>query len=126
MKTIAHDTTERSLTVCGERRPLPIQPRRYSYDFADQRDAAGIAALGDHYSPAAVRASLATGDDEWIVARRGRVIVAAVHVRAADRRGAHAIDAPVVAEEHRACGLERYLTHLADVWLRAMAASAAA
>src|SRR5215207_7859601 len=106
MTTIAHDTTERSPTVRGERRPAPVQPRQYSYDFADQRDAAGIAALGDHRSLAAVRASLAKGDDEWIVARQGRVIIAVVHVGLAGPRRAHEIDTPVVAEEHRDGGLE--------------------
>jgi hypothetical protein len=104
----------------GETRPIPFQPPRYSYGFADEHDAPAIAAMGDAYPLPEVHASLARGDDEWIVARRGRRVVAVVRLR-----GPRA-DAPVVAAEHCCLGLGRYLTHLADVWVRAMSLPAAA
>ncbi len=118
-------------------RPAPFAPSRYEYGFAGPGDEAAIAALvtadaiaarGGAWSAGAsarqtisdVRQSLAIGEDEWIVARRGRAIVAAVRVRAHLRAGAHLQAAPSVDPAHRHCGLERYLAHLALVWLRAV------
>jgi hypothetical protein len=118
-------------------RPAPFAPSRYEYGFAGPGDEAAIAALVTADAIAArggtssvgaiadqtisdVRQSLAIGEDEWIVARHGRAIVAAVRVRAHLRVGAHLQAAPSVDPAHRQCGLERYLAHLALVWLRAM------
>jgi len=96
-----------------------IPPPRYSFDFADTPDASRIAALGARYTLDAVRQSLAEGNDEWITARRGEDIVAAVRIRAAEQWFGHTVEAPVV-------GLERYLTHLAELWVRALTPPSAA
>ena len=125
MTTITQEATDRSPVVCTGPRPVPVPPGRYAYDFADRADAPRIADLGGHHSLAAVRASLAAGDDEWIVARRGPTVVAAVCVRCGFPDGTHTIDAPAVAEEHRHCGLERYLTHLAQIWTQSIGRAAA-
>jgi triphosphoribosyl-dephospho-CoA synthetase len=68
----------------------------------------------------AVRQSLANGNDEWIIARHGRDIVAAVRIRAEEQWLVHTVDAPVVAAQHLRCGLDRYLTHLAELWVQSL------
>jgi ketosteroid isomerase-like protein len=106
--------------VLDEPRTVPFRPPRYSFDFADTRDASRIAALGAQYTLDGVRQSLATGNDEWITARRGRDIVAAVCIRTEEQWLVHTVDAPVVAAQHVHSGLERYLTHLAEVWVQSL------
>jgi hypothetical protein len=103
-----------------------IPPPRYSFDFADTPDASRIAALGARYTLDAVRQSLAEGNDEWITARRGEDIVAAVRIRAAEQSFVRTVEAPVVAARHLQSGLERYLTHLAELWVRALTSPSAA
>ena len=106
--------------VLDEPRTVPFQPPRYSFDFADTPDASRIAALGDQYTPDVVRRSLAEGNEEWITARRGRDVVAAVRIRAEEQWLVHTVDAPVVAPQHLHSGLERYLTHLAELWVQSL------
>lgn len=104
-----------------ESRTAPFKPPRYSFDSADPRDALGIAALGAHYAIDVVQRSLAKGDDEWITARRGQDIVAAVRIRAEEQQVVHTVEAPFVAARHLHYGLERYLTHLAELWIQSFA-----
>jgi hypothetical protein len=111
-------TTDYVPVVRDERRPAPFQPPRYAFDFANAPDASRIAALGAQYTLDAVRHSLAEGNDEWIIARRRQAIVAAVRIRADDHWPGHTVEAPVVAVQHLHSGLERYLTHLAELWMR--------
>ena len=111
-------TTDHVHVARDETRPAPFQPPRYSFDFANTSDASRIAALGTQYTLDAVRRSLADGNDEWIIARRRQAIVAAVRIRAENEWSGHVVDAPVVDVQHRHSGLERYLTHLAALWLR--------
>jgi hypothetical protein len=120
MTSPARETTSHLQVVLDEPRTVPFQPPRYSFDFADTADASWIAALGAQYTLDVVRQSLAKGNDEWITARRGRDIVAAVRIRAEDQRLAHVVDAPVVAAQHLHSGLERYLTHLAELWVQSL------
>jgi hypothetical protein len=120
MTSPARETTVHLQVVRDEPRTVPFQPPRYSFDFAYTPDASRIAALGAQYTLDAVRKSLANGNDEWIVARHGRDIVAAVHIRAEEQWLVHAVDAPVVAAQHLHCGLERYLTHLAELWVQSL------
>jgi hypothetical protein len=107
--------------VLDEPGTVPFQPPRYSFDFADTPDASRIAALGAQYTLDAVRQSLAKGNEEWITARRGRDIVAAVRIRADEQWLVCTVDAPVVAAQHLHSGLERYLTHLAELWVQSLA-----
>ena len=120
MNTIAQETTAHLQVVRTEKRAEPFAPPRYTYDFANTADASRIAALGGYCSLAAVRKDLAEGNDEWIVARRGQEIVAVVRVRTDEPWRSYKVDAPVVAEQHQRCGLERYLTHLADLWIQSI------
>jgi hypothetical protein len=120
MNSIAQETTAHLQVVRNETRTEPFQPRRYTYDFADVGDAPRIAALGGYCSLATVRTSLVEGNDEWIVARRDGVIVAAIRVRGDEPWRSYKVDAPVVADEHRRCGLERYLSYLADLWIHSI------
>jgi hypothetical protein len=115
------ETTTHLQAVLEEPRMVPFQPRRYSFGFADTPDASRIAALGAQYTIDTVRQSLAEGNDEWITARRGLDIVAAVRIRAGEQCLARTVDAPVVAARHLQSGLERYLTHLAQLWVQALA-----
>jgi hypothetical protein len=96
----------------------PFNRPRYSFEFADVQQASRIAALGARYTLDTVRQSLTEGHDEWIIARRGQAVVAAVRIRAEGQRLAYAVDAPVVAAPHVHSGLERYLTHLARLWVQ--------
>ena len=121
MTSPAQETTVHLEVVRDEPRTVPFQPPRYSFDFADTSDASRIAALGAQYTLDAVRRSLANGNDEWIVARRGPDIVAAVRIRGQEQRLVHTVEAPVVAALHLHSGLERYLTHLAELWVQALA-----
>jgi hypothetical protein len=120
MTSPAQETTAHLPVVRDEPRTVPFQPPRYSFDFADTTDASRIAALSAQYTLDAVRQSLAKGNDEWIIARRGPAIVAAVRIRAEEQRLVHTVDAPVVAPQHLHSGLERYLTHLAELWVQAL------
>lgn len=120
MTSLTQETTAHLQFVRDEARTAPFQPPRYSFDFADTPDASRIAALGAQHILDAVRQSLAKGDDEWIIARRGQDIVAAVRIRAEDQWPLHRVDAPVVAVQHLHSGLERYLTHLAELWVRSL------
>jgi hypothetical protein len=120
MTSPAGETTAHLQVALDERRTVPFQPPRYSFDFADTPDASRIAALGAQYTFDAVRQSLAEGNDEWITARRGLDIVAAVRIRAEEARLLHTVDAPVVAARDLQSGLERYLTHLAELWVQAL------
>jgi hypothetical protein len=123
MNSIAQETTAHLQVVraeTNEKQKAPFQPPRYTYDFANMDDASRIAALGGYCSLAMVRKSLMEGKDEWIVARRGKDIVAAVRVRTDEPWRSYKVDAPVVAEQHQRCGLERYLTHLADLWIQSI------
>ena len=120
MTSPAQETTVQLQVVRTEKRAEPFAPPRYTYDFADMPDASRIAALGGHCSLAAVRQSLTEGNDEWIVARRGKEIVAVVRVRTDEPWRSYKVDAPVVAEQHQRCGLERYLTHLAELWVQSL------
>ena len=120
MTSLAQETTALLQLVRDEPRTAPFQPPRYSFDFADTSDASRIAALGAQYTLDAVRQSLAKGNDEWVIARRGQDIVAAVRIRAEDQWPLHTVDAPVVAAQHLHSGLERYLTHLADLWIQSI------
>lgn len=126
MNSIAQETTAHLQVVRNEPRAVPFQPPRYSYGFADSSDASRIAALGGYCSLDWVRQSLTDGNDEWIIARRGQEIVAVVRVRAEEQWRTHKVDAPVVAEQHQRCGLERYLTHLAELWIQSITLPAAA
>ena len=120
MPSPARGTTAQPKTVRHELRTTPFQPPRYSFGFADSSDAFQIAAL-DQYSLDEVRQSLILGNDEWIIARRGRDIVAAIRIRADERRLVHTADSPVVAAQHLHSGLERYLIHLGELWLQSLA-----
>ena len=120
MTSPAPGTTEHLHMVLDEPRTVPFQPPRYSFEFADTPDASRIAALGAQYTPDAVRRSLAEGNEEWIIARRGRDIVAAVRIRADGQWLVRTVDAPVVATQHLHSGLERYLTHLAELWVQSL------
>ena len=120
MTSPAQETTAHLQLVRDKARTAPFQPPRYSFDFADTSDASRIAALGAQYTLDAVRQSLAKGNDEWVIARRGRDIVAAVRIRAEGQRPLHTVEAPVVAAQHLHSGLERYLTHLAELWVRSL------
>ena len=120
MTSPTRETTAHLQVVRDEPRTVPFQPPRYSFDFADTPDASRIAALGAQYTIDAVRQSLAKGNDEWITARRGQDIVAAVRIRAEEQRLVHTVDTPVVATQHLHSGLERYLTHLAELWVQSL------
>jgi hypothetical protein len=120
MTSPTRETTAHLQVVRDEPRTVPFQPPRYSFDFADTPDASRIAALGAQYTIDAVRQSLAKGNDEWITARRGQDIVAAVRIRAEEQWLVHTVDAPVVAAQHLQSGLERYLTHLAERWVQSL------
>ena len=120
MTSAARETTSHLPVVRDEPRTAPFQPPRYSFDFADMPDASRIAALGAQYPLDAVRQSLAKGDEEWITARHGQDIVAAVCIRAEEQWLVHTVDAPVVAAQHLHSGLERYLTHLAELWVQSL------
>ena len=118
MTSPVRETTVHLQVVLDEPRMVPFQPPRYSFDFAYTPDAFRIAALGAPYTLDAVRQSLANGNDEWITARRGQDIVAAVRIRAEEQW--LTVDAPVVAGQHLRSGLERYLTHLAELWVQSL------
>ena len=120
MTSPARETTVHLQVVLDEPRTVPFQPPRYSFDFADAPDASRIAALGAQYTLDAVRHSLANRNEEWITARRGQDIVAAVRIRAEGQWPMHTVDAPVVAAQHLQSGLERYLTHLAELWVQSL------
>ena len=120
MTSPTRETTVHLQVVLDEPRTVPFQPPRYSFDFAYTSDASRIAALGAQYTLDAVRQSLANGNDEWITARRGQDIVAAVRIRAEEQWLVHTVDAPVVAAQHLHSGLERYLTHLAELWVQSV------
>jgi hypothetical protein len=120
MTSPAQETTVHLQVVLDEPRTVPFKPPRYSFDFAATPDASRIAALGAQYTLDAVRLSLTEGNDEWITARRGREIVAAVCIRAEEQWLGHTVDAPVVAARHLNSGLERYLTHLAELWMQSL------
>jgi hypothetical protein len=120
MTSPAQEPTVHLQLVRDEPRKAPFQPPRYSFDFADTPDASRIAALGAQYALDAVRQSLAKGNDEWIIARRGEDMVAAVRIRAEQQPPVYAVDAPVVDAQHLHCGLERYLTHLAELWIQSL------
>ena len=126
MNTTAQETTAHLPVVRSDIQPTPFKPPRYSYGFADRADATQIAALAGHYPLELVRDSLRQGNDEWIIARRGEAIVAAIHVRAEPGWQTHKIHGLVVAEPHQRCGLERYLTHLAELWIQSINLPAAA
>ncbi|HJU68283.1 MAG TPA: hypothetical protein VJ650_08530 [Gemmatimonadaceae bacterium] len=126
MNTTAQETRAHLQVVRNETRAIPFQPPRYAYGFADLSEASRIAALGGYCSIDMVRASLTQGDDEWIIARRGGAVVAAIRVRAEQPWRTYKVDAPVVAEQHQRCGLERYLTHLAELWIQSITLPAAA
>ena len=97
MSSPAQEVTTPHHTVREEPRITPFKPPRYSFAFADQRDAFGIAALGGQYGVDLVHQSLAKGDDEWITARGGEDIVAALRIRAEDEGLWHTADVPLVA-----------------------------
>jgi hypothetical protein len=124
MTESALDTTAHLRVARDEPLTAPFRPPRYCFDFADTPDASQIAALGASYTLDAVRQSLAEGEDEWIIARRGQSIVAAVRIPAGEQRFVHAADAPVVATQHLHHGLERYLAHLARLWIQSLSLSA--
>jgi hypothetical protein len=126
MNTQAQETTAHLQVVRSERSRTPFKPPRYAYGFADLSDAKRISALRNDWSLEMVRASLAQGNDEWIVARQGNEIVAAVHVHAEEPWQSYRAGSPTVAEHHTRCGLERYLTHLADLWIQSINLPAAA
>lgn len=126
MNTQAQETTAHLQVVRGERSTTPFKPPRYTYGFADASDAKGIAALRNDWSLEAVRASLTQGNDEWIVARHRNEIVAAVQIRAEEPWQSYRPEPPTVAEHHTRCGLERYLAHLADLWIESINLPAAA
>ena len=126
MNTTAQETTAHLRVVRSERPTTPFKPPRYAYDFADPSDAKRIAALNSAWSLEMVRASLAQGNDEWIIARHGGEIVAAVHIRTEEPWQSYRVEAPTVLEQHRRCGLERYLAHLAELWIQSINLPAAA
>lgn len=120
MTSRARETTAHVEPVLEGRRTVAFRPPHFSFEFADRPDASQIAALGARYTVDGVRESLAKGNDEWIIARRGRDIVAAICVRAEEQWFVHTVEAPVVAAKHLQAGLERYLTHLAELWLESV------
>jgi hypothetical protein len=126
MNTTAQETTAHLQVVRSERSATPFKPPRYTYGFADASDAKRIAALRTDWSLETVRASLAQGNDEWIIARHRGEIVAAVHIRTEEPWQSYCVEPPTVLEQHRRCGLERYLTHLADLWIQSINLPAAA
>jgi hypothetical protein len=126
MITIEKETTGQPPMVCRAPRSGAFKPPKYTYDFADESDAPRIAALAGYDSVAVARASLVGGEDEWIVARQGGALVGVVRVRTVEPWRSHTIDAPVIATEHRRRGLERYLKHLAEIWIESISLPVAA
>jgi hypothetical protein len=124
MNTQAQEMTAHLQVVRSERSTTPFKPPRYTYDFAEPSDAERIAALRNDWSVEMVRASLTQGNDEWI--RHRDEIIAAVRVRTEEPWQSYRAEAPTVAEHHTRCGLERYLTHLADLWIQSINLPAAA
>ena len=120
MNTTAQETTAHLQVVCSERPKTPFKPPRYTYDFGEPSDAKRIAALNSAWSLEMVRTSLAQGNDEWIIARHGHEIVAAVQVRTEEPWQAYRVEPPTVRAHHTRCGLERYLTHLAELWIQSI------